>query len=101
VFLDNPGRREAAGRFHWVSVVNNKPQIGADDFSILQFIGSNLVFAASHPASIKSAATKLAEVAIEAVSFLSASRGNIADANGDALSIPRTPVQARFLAQSK
>jgi hypothetical protein len=41
-FIDRPGRREAAGDFIAASVVNNKPQINADDFSILQFIGSNL-----------------------------------------------------------
>jgi hypothetical protein len=29
------------------SVVNSKPQMSADDFSILQFVGSNLAFAAT------------------------------------------------------
>jgi hypothetical protein len=46
-FIDRPGRREAAGDFIAASVVNNKPQINSDDFSILQFIGSNLAFAAT------------------------------------------------------
>jgi hypothetical protein len=48
-----------------VSVVNKKPQISADDFSILQFIGSNLVFAATvlHRTKMLPLAQKLAEVA--------------------------------------
>jgi hypothetical protein len=35
------------GDFIAASVVNNKSQMSADDFSILQFIGSNLAFAAT------------------------------------------------------
>jgi hypothetical protein len=41
--------RKRRGDFIAVSVVNTKPQISADDFSILQFIGSNLAFAATAP----------------------------------------------------
>jgi hypothetical protein len=91
------------GDFIAVTVVNNKPQISADDFSILQFIGSNLVFAATVPASKYCHSRKTHRGrSIEAASFLSASRANIADANGDAPeNIPRTPAQSRSLAQSK
>jgi hypothetical protein len=55
------GGGKRRGDFIAVSVVNNRPQISADDFSILQFIGCNLVFAATN----RNAATraKLAEAA--------------------------------------
>jgi hypothetical protein len=48
LFFDGPRWPEARrGDFIAASVVNNKPQMGADDFSISQFIGSNLAFAAT------------------------------------------------------
>jgi hypothetical protein len=43
------GGGKRRGDFIAASVVNSKPQMGADDFSILQFIGSNLAFAATIP----------------------------------------------------
>jgi hypothetical protein len=42
-FLDRPA---AGSDFIATSVVNNKPQMGADDFSILQSIACNVAFAA-------------------------------------------------------
>jgi hypothetical protein len=59
------GGGKRRGDFIAVSVVNKKPQISADDFSILQFIGSNLVFAATvlHRTKMLPLAQKLAEAA--------------------------------------
>jgi hypothetical protein len=42
-FLDRPA---AGSDFIATSVVNNKPQMGADDFSILQSVACNVAFAA-------------------------------------------------------
>jgi hypothetical protein len=62
-----------------------------------------MVFAATVPASKYCHSRKTHRGrSIEAASFLSASRANIADVNGDAPeNIPRTPAQSRSLAQPK
>ena len=57
-FSTDLGGGKRRGDFIVASVVNNKPQMSADYFSMLQFIGSNLAFAATVLHRTKNAALR-------------------------------------------